>query len=237
VILLILLLKKQQNKSLFVLFSIYLYVITVPLSSKLLIRLWSVEDSVTYTQTYDAVVALSGMANANWYLGRESSPLPLNCYYRFGQNADRIIKAAEILKTGHAGKLLFGDLKNKSFSEAQLVKDFLSKQGISSEQIAIYGEVRNTLDEAVKTRQYVEITGLKKLLLVTSENHMRRARAMFNRQGLYPDLLSVSKINKKIECLDFIPCKNGLSNMQGILYEIAGHVYYFVTAMFLNMPF
>ena len=92
----------------------------------------------------------------------------------------------------------------------------------------IYGEVKNTLEEVGKTRQYVEKTGLRKIILVTSESHMRRARAMFNKQDLYPDLLSVSRVNKEIRWNDFIPGKNGLAGTHGMLYEIVGYAGYFL---------
>jgi uncharacterized SAM-binding protein YcdF (DUF218 family) len=220
-IILVLLIKRNINKRLLLLLFLYLYIVTVPCSSKLFSKLWSIEDTISYDQTYDAVVAMTGIANSGWYLNRTNSHLPLKCYYHFGGNVERIVKAAELLRTGHAKKLLLGDLRNgSSFSEAELLVDFLEKQGIGSDQIVVYGETKNTLDEAE--------AGLKKLVLITSESHMRRAAAMFNKHGLHPALLSVSRNKKGIGWRDFIPGSRGLSANGQILYEIVGYAGYFI---------
>ena len=227
-IILVLLIKRNISKRLLLLLFLYLYIVTVPCSSKLFSKLWSIEDTISYDQTYDAVVTMTGIANSGWYINRADSHLPLKCYYSFGRNVERIIKAAELLKTGHAKKLLLGDLRNSSFSEAELVVDFLEKQGIGSDQIVVYGITKNTLDEAVKTSQYMAESGLRKLVLITSESHMRRAAAMFNKHGLRPALLSVSRKNKVASWKDFIPGTRGLSASGQILYEIVGYAGYFM---------
>ncbi len=228
--------KKRQSRTVLFLLFFYLYAVTAPFSSKLAVRFWSIDDTISSSRTYDAVVVLTGMADANWYLDRRNSSFTPKCYYRFGKNIERIIAAAGLIRSGQVQKLLFGDLRSKSFSEAELVVDFLQNQGIVPGQIVIYGEVKNTLDEAVKAKKYMEQAGMKKFVLVTSENHMRRARAMFNDQGLYPDLLSVSKIKKPVIWTDFIPCKNGLSLTQGMLYEIEGFAGYIAKRKLTDFP-
>lgn len=226
VILSIQMIRKRQSRRLLVVLFLYLYIVSIPLSSKILANVWSVNDTINYSKTYDAVVVLAGVSDPTWYLRKADNPSALNCYYRFGKQVDRFIAAIELLKTGHVHKLLFGDWRIKSFSEAKVVKEFLEKQGINPEQIVVCGEIRNTLDEAVKTHQYATEKGLHKLVMITSESHMRRAEAMFNKQGLYPDLLSVLNKNKKIVWKDFIPKIIGLRHTEMMLYEIVGYIGY-----------
>lgn len=226
VILSIQMVRKRQSRRLLVALFLYLYIVSIPLSSKLLANVWSINDTVDYTQVYDGVVVLAGVSDSAWYLRKADNPSALNCYYRFNKEADRLIAAIEFLKNGHAHKILFGDWRVKSFSEAKVIKDFLEKQGINPDQIAVYGKIRNTPDEAVKARQYATEKGLHKLVLITSESHMRRAAAMFNKQGLYPDLLSVLRRGKRIIWKDFIPKFRGLRNTEIMLYEIVGYTGY-----------
>ncbi len=225
----ILLLKKQPGRRHIVLLCLYLYAVSIPLGTKLVAGSWALDDTFNPDKTYDAVIVLTGMADASWYLQRKNDVFPLNCYYRFGNNVERIITAAELLQGGHAQKIFFGDLREQGFSEADLVVDFLEKQGIAPEQVVVYGEICNTYDEAVKFNQCVIKEGLQRFLLVTSQMHMRRAAAAFNKQNLYPDILSVSKGSETIGWHDFIPGKNGLSATQKLLYEIVGYVGYFIT--------
>ena len=221
--------KKRPARRLLTLLLLYLYAVCAPASSKLLGRAWSVHDTYSPAKTYDAVIALCGVADTAWYLQRQHSPIRLECYYRFGDNIERVLTALELIETGQARRLLFGDFRQESYSEAALVAEFLEKQGLPRERIVIYGETASTHDEAVKTRRYLQQhADLKQLLLVTSASHMRRAAAAFSRQGLQPDLLSVERLSGTLTIKDFLPRKGGLAGMQKMLYELAGYAGYFV---------
>lgn len=228
-ILLLVVFRKRHNRLLGLVVLLYLYGVSIPLSSKLIAIAWSVEDTFKAGLTYDAVIPLTGMASSGWYLKQQKASRPLACYYRFGAGIDRVIAAAEFLQNGHAELLLFGDLRTESFSEGLLVKEFLEKQGIAPHKIVIYGNVTNTLDEARLTRAYTEKNGLRSIVLVTSANHMRRTVALFQKQGLSVDSLSISKPARQFSRHDFVPGIKGLSGTAGLLYEIIGYGGYRLT--------
>ena len=224
----ILIFKKTCSRKIIIFAFFYLYLASTTLVSHLFTLVWRVEDTLTPALTYDAAVPLTGVSDFAWYSLRKEEALSVNCYYRFGSHIDRAIKAAELLMQGRARKLLFGELIYKSFNEGELVKDFLLKQRLHPEQVLLYGEVKNTRDEAAKVQQYASEEGLHSLILVTSENHMRRAAALFKKQGLYPALVSVERQKSAITWKDFIPSKNGLGATEGMLYELAGYAGYFI---------
>ena len=220
--------KKRGKRLLFVLF-LYVYLISIPATSKFIIPFWLLEDTFDDSETYDAVVVLSGFSDSKWYLARENKPVLLKYYYRLNQNADRIITGAELLLTGHAGQLLIADpYYFNGFSEAQLVKKFLEVHDIPPEQIVVYGEVENTLEEAQKVKQYINQNRINKIVLVTSALHMRRAVALFNKQGLSPAYLSVLRPNTSLILQDFIPTTSGMRQFHGISYEVVGYVGYWM---------
>ncbi|MEI6125871.1 MAG: YdcF family protein [Pseudomonadota bacterium] len=225
----LLLVKKKAGRKILAAIFLYLYLASTTLASHLFIHFWRVEDTLNPSLTYDAVVPLSGVADYKWYaLGRKEI-LPVNCYYRFGSHIDRVIKAAELLMQGRARRLFFGEFNYTLFNEGELVRDFLLKQGINPEQIQLYGRVKNTRDEAVKCQQYAAEEGLQSLILVTSENHMRRAAALFKKQGLSPALVSVERAENEISPKDFVPGEKGLAATENMLYELVGYAGYFIT--------
>lgn len=236
VILLIQLVREKKSKRLLIVLFLYTYLVTIPATSKVINSLWVVEDTFDYSETYDAVVVLSGISISSLSLSIEPPITQFEFYYLFNQSADRVIMGAKLVQAGHARQFLIGDPRFRGSSEAQFVKTFLELQGIPSEKIFVYGEVENTLEEAEKVKQYIDQHDIKKnkLALVTSASHMRRAVALFNKQGLYPAHLSVLRPNTNIGWPDFIPSESGLRGIKRMAYEIVGYVGYWMLSVFLN---
>ena len=132
------------------------------------------------------------------------------------------------LKSGLAKTLLLSNVSIKGVNETRILLDFLEKQGIDAGKIAVHGKVRNTLAEAKSVKAYSEDNGIKSILLITSAKHMRRAAGHFRKQGLNPDLLSVSRDNTPITWESFVPSGDGLEDTYGMLYEIVGYTAYLI---------
>ena len=229
VLLVIQLLRKERGKRLLLVLFFYVYLTTIPATSKLIMPWWVLEDTFDSSKTYDAVVVLSGVSDSKWYLAREDNPVLLKYYRRLNQNADRLVTGAELLITGHAAQLLIADPHYfNDFSEAELVKKFLEVHAIPPEQIVVYGEVENTLEEAQKVKQYINQNRINKIVLVTSALHMRRAVALFNKQGLSPAYLSVLRPKTRLSWQDFIPSTRGMGQFHGMSYEVVGYVGYWM---------
>ncbi|HIJ79723.1 MAG: YdcF family protein [Desulfobulbaceae bacterium] len=229
-LLLLLLSKKHCRKGVF-LFMLYLYLAAAPATSKLVMAQWRVADTVTNDKRYEAVAVLGGVADFDWYLRHGSMPAGemfryIEGYQHFGDSVDRLLMGAAVVKKGQAAKILVSDVVCKGVSETELVLAFLQGQGIEQNRIAVHGRVINTLGEAGSIKSYCEQHGIGRLLLITSASHMRRAAALFKKQGLAPDLLSVSRYPAVLEWDDYIPSAQGIDATKNMLYELVGYLSY-----------
>ena len=95
----------------------------------------------------------------------------LSSYAEMWSGADRVWQAARLYKAGKAPKVIAtGD--GAIDTTLPLLNDF----GLPSEIVSFH-DARNTEEEA----KLVEKMGYKKILLVTSAWHMKRARMMFEK--------------------------------------------------------
>ena len=110
----------------------------------------------------------------------------------------------------------------------KLVKDFAIDNGLKPGQIVVYGDITNTYDEAKNVKAFGVKNPLEKLLLVTSELHMRRALALFKGQGLSPDAYSVNRDSRRPNWGYFIPSPHGVQRTMDSLYELVGYLGYYL---------
>ncbi|MFZ5775930.1 MAG: YdcF family protein [Thermodesulfobacteriota bacterium] len=227
-LLLWLLLKKERRRGGVLALLCYLYLVTIPCTAQVVMRRWEVEDTVDRSKRYDAAVVLGGVVDYKWYL-RHSTPgereifQGLANYQQFGQSAARVLMGASVIKSGLADKLLLSQVSIRKVNETRIVQDFYRNQGIGDDKIAVHGRVRNTLAEAKSIKAYCEQNNLKDILLITSASHMRRAAALFRKQGLEPALLSVSRQNTPITRESFVPSADGLEATYSMLLELVGY--------------
>lgn len=229
----ILLLKKQHTRSGLLFLLLYLYGVSIPYTSKAIMSIWSVEDTVNRQNTYDAAVVLGGMIDYKWYVRHSAENEKeifkyVSDYQQLGQSSARILMGAAVMKSGLADKLLLSQVSLKGVNETRILLDLLGRQGIDAQKIAVHGRVRNTLAEAKSVKAYCENNDIRSILLITSANHMRRAAALFRHQGLNPALLSVSRDYTPITWRSFVPSGDGLEDTYGILNEIAGYTAYMI---------
>lgn len=230
----ILLLTKKQRRKLILFLILFLYIISIPFTGHLFSKVWKVNDTLSPQKTYDAVVVLSGVSDSTWHLERADIPYIPEDFFASDDGTDRILAGIYFVQSGKAGLLLIGDSVRVSrtygisriYREGRYAKKLAADMGLKERQIHIYGEVRKTLNEAEKVRKYVQDNHIKRLLLVTSEMHMRRAHAMFRKQGLEPDVFSVNK-GKNITPDSFVPQARGFRNTEECLYEVVAYVSYF----------
>jgi uncharacterized SAM-binding protein YcdF (DUF218 family) len=123
----------------------------------------------------DAIVVLGGAARGDTHLGT----LP-----DLNQQADRLVYAAELYRAGKAPLLvLTGGGQEGARPEAQMMKEILAVMGVPSRAILMERASRNTYDNALYSAVVLNNKGIKRILLVTSAFHMRRAVPLFERQG------------------------------------------------------
>lgn len=227
---LLLLLKRQRTRLGLLLLLAYLYGASIPCTAQLVMAKWAVPDTVNRQKTYDAAVVLGGVVDYKWYVShaaeKEIFSRYVSGYEQLGQSSARILMGVVAVKSGLADTLLLSKVTIQGVNETQILLDFLERQGVDPQKIAAHGKVRHTLAEAKSVKAYCENNGIDTILLITSASHMRRAAAFFRKQGLQPDLLSVSRVNTPITWESFVPSAEGLEDTYWMLYELVGYTAY-----------
>jgi uncharacterized SAM-binding protein YcdF (DUF218 family) len=148
-------------------------------------------------------------------------------------SSDRILHAARLFRAGKAplvvpsgGRLPWSVAER---SEAAEIADLLVEWGVPRSAIVEEGKARTTSENAVELVKLLRARGVRRVLLVTSSLHMRRALASFRAEGLEAipspcDALVVSP--KPREALDWIPRPGALEQTHVALWELLGLAYY-----------
>ena len=203
-----------------------LYVLSTSISVGPVVR-WlegSRPASETLQPQYDVAIVLSGMVNLTL-----STPDQIEFY----DGVERIIAGINLVKHGRAEKLLIsggtGSLYESPVREASLLRTFALEYGLRDDQILIDDTSRNTYENALYTMHILRTHGYQRCLLITSALHMRRAAAIFHKQGLTPDLYPVdfrSNPGRELTPFDFVPSTYTMSTASYVIHELVGFVIY-----------
>ena len=127
----------------------------------------------------DAIVVLGGALGA----GKMREPTGFNV----GSNFDRFLAGIELVHLGKAPNLVLGGGSAKTGgrinTEAELLEPWLKRQQLNV-KILDLGVCANTREEARRVLELKEEYGWKRIILVTSAWHMRRAEAVFRSTGV-----------------------------------------------------
>lgn len=127
----------------------------------------------------DGVIVLGGgEQNAQTYAWQQVSlgsggerPLALL------QMARSLPEAIPIVFTGGTGKMT-----DQGMSGAEVIQQMLTAHGIASERVTFEGQSRNTVENAMLSKQLVQPEANENWLLITSAFHMPRSVAIFCKQ-------------------------------------------------------
>lgn len=123
------------------------------------------------TRAADVIVVLG----AAEYRGKPSPVLKARLDH--GLELYREKKAPWILTTGGAG----GDVR---FTEAQVGRNYLARQGVPAEEILVETESENTMQSTVAAARIMRRKGLQSCILVSDGYHIFRAKKMLEAEGL-----------------------------------------------------
>lgn len=100
-----------------------------------------------------------------------------------GDTEARTFEAIRLYKAGWAKRLIFSGaaLDENSPSNAWAMKQQAIQSGVPAPAISIEELARDTAENASRTRQLAIRNGLRRIILVTSAYHQRRASMEFNR--------------------------------------------------------
>lgn len=108
-----------------------------------------------------------------------------------GDSGSRVVMMADLARRYPNAKIVFtggyGALFGKPLSEADLLTKHMSVFGLDPSRIIFESKSRNTIENALFTKELVDPKPTEKWLLVTSGFHMPRAYGMFRKIGFPVD--------------------------------------------------
>jgi uncharacterized SAM-binding protein YcdF (DUF218 family) len=193
-------------------------------------RLWEVPPT-PYTQTshYLVGIVLTGITEGH---------KPVKDRIFFNRSVGRIIAALDLYKSGKINRILItgatpelmGNNEPGEPSETHSLRDFLVKCGVPKDSILLETQARNTRENAKYSAEILEKSYPgKKLLLITSGFHIRRAKGCFEKSGLDIETFSADysphRRSWSLESL-LIPSEEALLQWYGLLHEMLGFLVY-----------
>lgn len=113
-------------------------------------------------------------------------------------------------------------------SEASLMKKALTTEFDVENDIYMEPDSKTTSENAKYTSRILQQYGISKIILVTSASHMRRAKALFEQNGIKVTAAPTGYYSLgyyKLPLLWFIPTANAMATISAILHEIYGYIY------------
>jgi uncharacterized SAM-binding protein YcdF (DUF218 family) len=216
---------KSRKKSLVIATTLLLF-FTNPFIVNEAWLLWEVPPTpYSKVQHYDAAIILTGISNTD--------KSPKDRIYT-DKGADRVLQPMRLYKAGYVKKIIIsggsGSLTNKESSEAADLKTILVCSGVPGNDVLLEERSRNTHENAVFTKSILQQhPEYKKLLLVTSAFHLRRAAACFKKEGIKADAFSVDfyTSDRSFFPIDLIvPQEYSLYLWQKLFHEVLGYIVY-----------
>ncbi len=99
-----------------------------------------------------------------------------------GQTQSRAARGIELFKQGYAPKIVFsGAALDDGPSNAFAMRDLALSEGVPAKNILIDEKSQNTYENAVNSKSILDELQAKKIILVTSPYHQRRANQTFEK--------------------------------------------------------
>lgn len=129
-----------------------------------------------------AVVGFGLFLGIGYYLSPQDSPEQADVIVVVsgGRTTSRASKGIELYRQGYAPKLIFsGAALDDGPSNAFAMRDQAISAGVSPQDIYIDEKSQNTFENAENSKKIIDELGAKKIILVTSPYHQRRANQTF----------------------------------------------------------
>ena len=182
---------------------------------------------VSAVSRVDAIVVLSGMI-------RQVDGAPLG---EWDDAADRFEGGIDLFKARKAPLLVFtrGQMpwQPDAIPEGELLSKRAVLLGVPQSSIRLTAKVGNTADEAVAAAKL--LGDRKKIILVTSAYHMRRALFLFEHAGFEVVPFRVDyqvDDNSGLTVLRFLPNAEALAQSEKALREMIGLLFYWARSQF-----
>jgi uncharacterized SAM-binding protein YcdF (DUF218 family) len=168
----------------------------------------------------DAIVVLGGGARDLTWLAQPSEP---SC-----SSKERVVKGIMIYRKQHLPLVFMGgngDPSRTMSPDADAMARTAVELGVPARDVKVENKSRNTLESA---RALKNVIRGKSIILVTSAFHLKRASAMFMKQGfrVIPAPAGYRYEQKKLTCYSFIPHEGNFDDSSTAISEYASLLWY-----------
>lgn len=147
---------------------------------------------------------------------------------------ERIITGIRLIKQKAAPVIIIAggtaNIFDQNIKPAVLMKEFAIEFGVPSDRIITETESRNTRENAVNTKRILDKLNAKKVILVTSDYHMRRAHAVFKKIGIdaipFEAKYYLTDKERKYDPLSFLPKAGNLYISTRAVHEYLAIIMY-----------
>lgn len=151
---------------------------------------------------------------------------PQRPYPDLGSSADRVWHAARLYRAAKAPLLVLsgGTAHEGEVPEAESMRQFLLELGVPGRAMLLEPASVTTSQNAAFSAELLRRQGIRSVLLVTSALHMRRARALFEREGVrvVPAPTDHEVVSRPFRLLDVVPDAEALEGSGRAIKEIVG---------------
>ena len=172
---------------------------------------------------FDAVILLGGVL--------EDRPMHRTGQRAYNGNVERLLTSYDLWKRGVADVVIVSGSSptaKPGTVEADVLADQLVDWGMPRDKVVLENKSLNTRENAVFTMKIAEERGYRRLLLVTSAFHMKRAVACFVAVGAHPTAYPVDyrAYDPSVFSGSLIPRVEAFSRSSEMLRELAGRLVY-----------
>ena len=160
-------------------------------------------------QPADAIVVFAGGAGESGQAG--------------GGYQERVKQAVDLYAAGYARHMIFSTGFVFAFPEGEVMRSLAEANGVPSEAITLETQARNTFENVARSRDILIEKGWRRVLLVSSPYHMRRATLTW--REVAPE---VQVIATPVPVSQFYAHERGpsLEQIRGLLQEYVAIVWY-----------
>ncbi len=205
-----------------------LWVFSLPMvSTYLRVKLERVYLPIPWNESpsADAIVILGGAVGARYYP---------RIYPDLSSASDRVLHAVKLYKAKKAPFIIASGGRLPwigNIPETEPTLTLLEDWGVPRKAVILEGGSANSRQNAFNTKQIMEKNGMKRILLVTSALHMRRALATFYSLGIDAipsptDYEIVSLEGGRTTILDLLPDAGSLASTNCAIREYMGYIAY-----------
>ncbi len=163
-------------------------------------------------------------------LQRQAAPQPVDAIVVFaggvgesglagGGYQERVKTAVDLYRAHYAARLVFSSGFRFVFHEAEVMRDLAVANGVPAEVIELEQAAANTHDNVVLTRAILARHGWRRILLVSSPYHMRRAMLTWRRSAPEVEVIPAPVPQSLFYLHERGP---NLDQLRGIVQEYAG---------------